>query len=577
MSISFQHYGQHSGSRLFFVVHGMEHTAANLAQVKETIADAFPADDILMVTYPAGRWSNLNPIELAKQCVARIQFEFEAHTAGGYKDLVLVGHSLGALFARKICLLAHGICSDYAGELAVKPAPRKWANRITRLVLLAGMSRGWRLWPRNRYTPINRWLARACQYWLASSLGLGKLVRSAHRGSPFIVNLRLDWLALSNRDYPNQTPPEVVVQLAGMHDTVVHPTDHIDLQAGRNFRYYEIPGTSHHAMVRFDDPQYGAQRKRVFLYALQTPVPDFEGGLIPQTESPDESVAQIILTTHGIRDYGKWQEDLRDDLIAEARKRNLSIATSISNYDYLPLIPFLFGWGRSVHTERLMDRYAEVRSQYPKAKCSFAGHSNGTYLVASALRRYQASSFERVAFMGSIVQRNFPWLSQFKHRITELRNYVASSDAVVAVFPSLFEMIRQVPLMSGFPLNRDFGSAGHTGFTQLSENVRNVSYISGGHGAALEPRHRQALVSFLLGDAGEHRIAPELVGNQSEGVVLAHKACLLIWLFMLAAALGLLIAAVFFNLWLAQHWPSVPSWPVPVALAVLYGFILFRW
>ncbi len=551
----------------------MEHTAADMYHLRETILGSFPSDALLLVTYPASRWSNLDPIDLVKQCVARIELQINSHAKGGYDEVILVGHSLGALFARKVCMLAHGICSDYASDSNFQPERRLWANSVSRLVLLAGMSRGWRLRPRNPFTPRVRWLARGIQYACARIFGFGRLVRATHRGSPFIVNLRLDWLSLINRDYPDRVPPEVVVQIAGMHDTVVHRGDHIDLQAGRNFKYYEVRATSHDGMIRFDDSEVGQERRKLFLYALQTPAGDFKGGLIPQIEPPDEVVSNIVLTTHGIRDYGKWQQDLSDDIAAEAKKRGLFVSTSISNYGYLPLIPFLFGWGRSVHTERLMDRYAELRARHPRAKCSFVGHSNGTYLLASALRRYQACKFDRVVFMGSIVQRNFPWLKEFRLRVRKVRNYVASSDAIVAVFPSLFEMIRIAP-------NRDLGSAGHTGFTQLDDNVRNVSYIQGGHSAALARQHRESLVSYLLSSEDKEDSVPQKVIDKQNGfVVLANRACVLIWTLLLAWIYISFVLALRVNLWLVQSYPwlnGLPYWSLSAGLLIVYGFVLFR-
>ena len=377
---------------------------------------------------------------------------------------------------------------------------------------------------------------------------------------------------MNNGDHPKETPPDLVVQIAALHDTVVHPSDHIDLRAGQNFRYLSVEGTSHQALVQFDDAEHGADRKRKFLHSLSTRPEEFVSEWNTGVDPPNANVLQVILLAHGIRDYGKWQEDLRDQLQAGAAKRQLLIETSILNYGYLPLLPFLFGIGRTIHIERLMDRYAEMRSRYPKASCSFAGHSNGTYLLASALRRYRASRFARVAFMGSIVQRNFPWLKEFENRVGEVRNHVASADWVVAIFPSLFEMVRLLPLLRRFPLNRDFGSAGHTGFTQSSGTVRDVAYIEGGHGAALKAECRESLVSFLLGDAPEVSIMPRLVDVQTGWVDAAHKVCILIWTAILLAGILLFRSSVLANAWLGWRWPILPAAVIVVFLFAFFAY-----
>jgi hypothetical protein len=241
----------------------MEHKAANLSQLRDAIQADFPDDRCILLTYPSSRWSNANPLEIATLCVTKIQSEFDQRNDEGYREVILVGHSLGALLVRKACLIAHGICSDFAPGLGVRAAPRRkaWANKITRLVLLAGMSRAWRLTPRNQHTPRVRWLARVIQLAVARAFGHGHLVRAAHRGTPFIVNLRLDWLGLVNGDYIGEIAPALVVQIAGLHDTMVHPSDHIDLQAGRNFKYLSVQATKHDAMVLFDEDVHGAERK----------------------------------------------------------------------------------------------------------------------------------------------------------------------------------------------------------------------------------------------------------------------------------------------------------------------------
>jgi hypothetical protein len=174
--------------------------------------------------------------------------------------------------------------------------------------------------------------------------------------------------------------------------------------------------------------------------------------------------------------------------------------------------------------------------------------------------------------MGSIVQRNFPWRKEFKNRIAEVRNHVASADWVVAIFPSLFEMVRSLPLMHNFPLNRDFGSAGHTGFTQSGGTIQNVAYIEGGHGAALEPECRESLVSFLLGDAPEVRTMPKVVEWQAGWVANAHKICVLIWIAILVAGIFLFRGSVLVNAWLGWQWPILPA-----AVIVVFLFAFFTY
>lgn len=554
MKLTEEFEGHRTGERLFVLVHGWEHTARNLGHLKHAVQAAFPLDDVLLPSYPASRWSNGDLREVAERCVDFIEGACRMHRNEGYKQIILIGHSLGALIARKVYLIAHGQYSDYQQRTLFMPGKRAWAPCITRLVLLAGMNRGWKLWPKNEHTPPLRWLGRALSLTLARILGLGRLVRAAHRGAPFVVNLRLDWLQLASTG----REPDMVVQLAGLRDTVVDASDHVDLLAGRTFHYLPVAGTSHHALVQFDGTPEGQDRKQKFLVALQGSGPLTEE-VIPNVQQPDKAVKQVLLLMHGIRDYGKWAEDVRSEI-----KRHASVRAEIANYDYLPLLPFLLGIGRNRQVRLLMDRYAEARSTYPNAEVSFLGHSNGTYVMASALRRYPACRFARVAFLGSILHRRFPWRREMQACVGELRNYVATADCVVAIFPSFFEAARMLPA------NRDFGSAGHTGFTQVDDRFQNVTYIEGGHGAGLQPKHRTAVLSFLMGE--QPVVAPTTVETQARSAVAARKACVPICLVLLGASVGLFWVAMHFNPWVIV---GVPVFPVAAALVYIFLFFHF--
>ncbi len=554
--------GSHSSGRLCVLIHGWEHTPKNLSDLKTAARETFPDADLMVPSYPASTWSNGDLREIAEKFVEYIDSAWKAHKDGLYSEIILIGHSLGALVARKIFLISHGKFSDFWIG-GIKPEPRAWAHHITRIILLAGMNRGWHLVPKNKYTPLHKWLGRLFLLGLATLTFRGRLVRSAHTGAEFVVNLRLDWLDLMRELEIKELPQPLFVQLAGTRDTVVHASDHIDLQLGHSFRYLRIEGTSHHAVIVFDNTEEGRARKSKFVRALHNSAEELQTELTPDAERPDPYVRSVILLLHGIRDFGGWTEQFRKE-IAE---RQQGVRVRIYNYGYLPLLPFLFGFGRRRTLRRFMDRYAEARAAYPNATCSFLGHSNGTYLLVSALRRYVACEFERVAFVGSIVNRRFPWLQQMALRVTALRNYVASCDLIVAIFPSVFEKLRFLPW------NRDFGSAGHTGFMQVSDSFQNVMYIPGGHGSGLDAANRPALLSFLLGD--EVEITPRTVPIQPKRCRAAYSACVYLWILMLAAVvLPFLPSLPFFG------FLSLPWWryhPLMLALYVVcLIFLLFQ-
>ena len=123
-----------------------------------------------------------------------------------------------------------------------------------------------------------------------------------------------------------------------------------------------------------------------------------------------------------------------------------------------------------------MDQYTEARVRYPNAKFSYVGHSNGTYLVARALRDYAAAKFARIVFAGSVVRCDYDWEKYSKaadgeicrhSRVEKVLNYVATSDWVVAMFPKAMQLYRPI----------DLGGAGHDGFKQAFSLRQALSLI----------------------------------------------------------------------------------------------------
>ena len=101
------------------------------------------------------------------------------------------------------------------------------------------------------------------------------------------------------------------------------------------------------------------------------------------------------------------------------------------------MLPFILPWVRQEKVEWLMDEYVGAKARYPNASFSYVGHSNGTYLLARALRDYPAVRFRNVLFAGSVVRRDYRWDQAIRAgQVICVVNMVATSDWVVAIFPS---------------------------------------------------------------------------------------------------------------------------------------------
>jgi hypothetical protein len=118
-----------------------------------------------------------------------------------------------------------------------------------------------------------------------------------------------------------------------------------------------------------------------------------------------------------------------------------------------------------------------------------------------------------VLFIGSVVPKHYPWGPLINdRRVVRVTNVVATSDWVVALFPRLFEQIAEWQGHQPVRGFLDIGSAGFRGFEAASQRddgrVENITYIDGGHSAALDDDKKlQAIVEYLAtGDADALRV-----------------------------------------------------------------------
>lgn len=135
-----------NSSELVVVLHGMNNKAHRLDGVVSVIQSDRPNADILVPEYDSSSTSTANPLRLTRnlvQCVGDAVDE-----KGGYDDITLVGYSIGGLFLRKVYISAQGFDQDGISITAPRSA---WADKVHRIVLLAGMNNGWSVSPKPEF------------------------------------------------------------------------------------------------------------------------------------------------------------------------------------------------------------------------------------------------------------------------------------------------------------------------------------------------------------------------------------------------------------------------------------------
>ena len=465
--------------------------------------------------------------DLVTKILTEIDLRYENRE---YTKIYIIGYSMGAIIARKVYICACGGRLEMSSKGYSNQKPKNWVSKVDRIVLLAGINRGW---------TINHHLSLPTAVFWSLGAGLGNLmlllnkeskpiIFQTRRGAPFLTQLCIEWLYMRKNASRNGFGDATTIQLLGTQDTLVSPEDNIDPISGQDFIYLEIPFSNHTNVVNIESPSKqeegtsspAQKRGAIFLSALKEDINTLKKksrllildsaslGVSPQTTASDKPITDVIFVIHGIRDEGHWTNKIAQRVILENEKANSTrsadkqrhFAVETSRYGYFPMLLFALPWTRRAKVAWFMEQYAENLALYPDADFSFIGHSNGTYLLAQALEKYEYCRFKRVVFAGSVVPKQYQWSKHINNgRVERVLNYVATLDWVVAIFPNFLHWFQS-----------DLGSAGHDGFEDNHRYVTNIRYIRGQHGAALNEYNWDAIAKFIVSDELDLSVENEL-------------------------------------------------------------------
>lgn len=536
---------------LVVLVHGMP-GLRRFRGALDLVARALPDADRLIVDYRGG-WmrgytSNANALEIADAIERGIHSEFKR---GQYDRVILLGYSAGAALLRKALVWAYGQEEDRAAF--GRRGKRAWVDRTERLVLLAGMNRGWTVSPK---PSAMGWptcvFIRACQA-LARVLGIGRLILAMHSGSPFVADTRVQWIRIARSDavVQGRQPFPQVIQLIGNRDDLVTKEDGQDLDTAAGTVFRTIAQTGHKEIgSALDDASTAAalERRRLIELAVLGRIDELEPDVVELKE--DREVTRLVYVMHGIRDHGDWTDKIRGEIEHRCDAGGEKVAVFNAKYGYFPMARFLLYADRQRNVRDFMDRYTEHLAHYPNVRAvDFVGHSNGTYILASALQRYSTMRVRRVFFAGSVVRSDYPWAQLVEEgRVERVINVVATADWVVAYFPKLFEQIAglfRVGTRGGW---LDLGGAGFNGFRDsgVAAAVDDLKFAVGAHGtgvAVAEPAKLNAIAAYVVAADDSGLRAFEGAQTQNARIGFSSNLSILVWLALITLLfqIGLLL------------------------------------
>lgn len=391
--------------------------------------------------------------------------------ANGFDEVLLLGHSVGGLIVRQAYLLASG-----AGPEEDSTLP--WAAAVQRIVLLASVNRGVngvdRRGPRPWKYPLllANWLFRV--FWVLQRL----LAYDLMRGSPFITNLRIQWIL----HFSNLAAAPKVVQLLGSDDSIVTRADSIDIDQLKLGWHATVPNSNHSNLHRVGDSQYGPARYTLIRAALLDDVPAGENAETVQ------GPRRVVFLLHGIRSgIGAWPTALSRLIGQRFTPQDTEVIAA--TYGYFGAIKFALPTTRRQHLPWFQDQYAQCLARNPHAEFIFVGHSNGTYLFGESLAVIPAMRFHRAVLVASVLPPDYNWAERVRRRqLHSLCTLRSNLDWPVGLMCSA---------LSGLGM-RDVGPGGFYGFTNADQRTtEDLYWYNGGHSKALEPGHLSHLVDLL--------------------------------------------------------------------------------
>lgn len=130
----------------------------------------------------------------------------------------------------------------------------------------------------------------------------------------------------------------------------------------------------------------------------------------PEAAPSAASPSKILVTVHGIRTFGQWQDRLRK-LTLEA---NPDILVENYGYGYFSVIAFVIPFFRWLAVRSFRNNLKALMRAHEGASFTFVAHSFGTHLVAHALRSVKPDErpdVELIILSGSVLRSAFDWAS----------------------------------------------------------------------------------------------------------------------------------------------------------------------
>jgi len=226
--------------------------------------------------------------------------------------------------------------------------------------------------------------------------------------------------------------------------------------------------------------------------------------------------SHLVVTVHGIRTYGHWQERLEGLVTAQPSDHEVEFANY--KFGFFSALSFAVPFLRWLLVRKFKRELIRLCTVKDRARIDLVGHSFGTHVIAWAIADLAADTrirFHTVILSGSVLRAAFPWHQYVGTRVGRVVNDCGSRDGIL--------------LLSQF-LVFFTGMAGRTGFSGSTGATFRNRYSTFGHsgyfqdalGKPSDSYMHQHWVPLLTSDkpapAFDNRAPPTTLDKFLEGV-----------------------------------------------------------
>src|SRR5438128_1143583 len=175
----------------------------------------------------------------------------------------------------------------------------------------------------------------------------------------------------------------------------------------------------------------------------------------------------LVVTVHGIRTFGDWQERLEQLLKSATKDDSLTVLNY--KYGYFSIIAFLIPPIRWLVVRRFRKAFIEQAKSSTWDRIDLVAHSFGTHLIGWGLHSIPKDKRPRIhtiILAGSVLKPAFPWLDLTEFCVHRLVNDCGIHDRVL--------ILNQVVVLFT-------GMAGRVGFAGMTGNNFRNRFFSFGH------------------------------------------------------------------------------------------------